>query len=309
MLHRLARKKSASAFDLDRDCDIMLCTGAGGLWGKRALRTEPKTRGGHDMKRMRIQPDMNAIPQTLHPLIRGADVYDSSCSLQARVMLIDRGGGYYLKTSAAGTLKTEAEMTAYFHRLGLSAEVIAYESGERDWLLTTRVPGEDCTHGDYLAQPERLCDLLGERLRMLHETDGRGCPVQDRTRGYWEQAERNYRAGGFDDAFSFGEWRFASAQEAWSAARQGAHLLERDALIHGDFCLPNVMLDNWRFSGFIDLGSAGMGDRHIDLFWGMWTLRRNLGTDRYGGRLLDAYGREKIQPDLLRTVAAIESFG
>lgn len=261
------------------------------------------------MNRTRMNPDMHDIPEAFHPLMRGAAVYDSSCSPQARVMLIDRDGGYYLKSSAKGTLQTEAEMTRYFHQLGLAAEVIAYESGERDWLLTTRVPGEDCTHEDYLAQPERLCDVLGERLRMLHDMDGGDCPVQNRMDGYRALAQQNHRAGCFDDSLYFEGWRFSSAQEAWAAAQQGAHLLKNDTLIHGDFCLPNVMLDRWKFAGFIDLGNGGMGDRHIDLFWGLWTLRRNLGTDRYCCRLMDAYGRERIDPDMLRVVAAFETFG
>ena len=69
------------------------------------------------------------------------------------------------------------------------------------------------------------------------------------------------------------------------------------------------MLDHWRFSGFIDLGNGGLGDRHVDLFWGAWTLRYNLKTDRYCDIFFDAYGREAINPTLLRAIAAIETFG
>jgi kanamycin kinase len=69
------------------------------------------------------------------------------------------------------------------------------------------------------------------------------------------------------------------------------------------------MLNDWRFSGFIDLGQAGVGDRHIDLFWGAWTLWFNLKTDEYRERFYDAYGRDRVDPDLIRTVAAAEVFG
>ena len=50
-------------------------------------------------------------------------------------------------------------------------------------------------------------------------------------------------------------------------------------------------------------------DRHIDLLWGIWTLAFNLGTTRYTDRFMDAYGRELIDPDLLRCVAAMEMIG
>ncbi len=49
-----------------------------------------------------------------------------------------------------------------------------------------------------------------------------------------------------------------------------------------------------------------MGDRHIDILWGIWTLNYNLGTIKYSDRFMDAYGRDMIDPDMLRMVAAME---
>jgi kanamycin kinase len=68
-------------------------------------------------------------------------------------------------------------------------------------------------------------------------------------------------------------------------------------------------LDNWRFSGFIDLASGGVGDRHVDIYWAMWSLGYNLKTDKYSGRFMDAYGRNLIDEERLRVVAAAEVFG
>ena len=85
--------------------------------------------------------------------------------------------------------------------------------------------------------------------------------------------------------------------------------LKADTLLHGDYCLPNIMLDNWRFSGFIDLDTGGIGDRHIDLFWGIWSLNFNLKTNQYRDRFLDAYGRELINEDLFPVISAFEVFG
>ena len=59
----------------------------------------------------------------------------------------------------------------------------------------------------------------------------------------------------------------------------------------------------------IDVGCGGVGDRHIDLFWGVWTLAYNLKTDRYGERFLDAYGRDGVDVSLLHVIAAAEAFG
>lgn len=87
------------------------------------------------------------------------------------------------------------------------------------------------------------------------------------------------------------------------------HLLKNDTLLHGDYCLPNIILDDWKFSGFIDIDCGGIGDKHIDIFWGIWTLYFNLKTDKFTNRFIEAYGKDKINPNILRLIAAIEVFG
>lgn len=261
------------------------------------------------MKRTLITPDLSNVPEQFHAMLSRGNIYDSSCSPEARVLFIDRDGGYYLKSAPAGSLRTEADMTAFFHQKGLAAEVLSYTSQERDWLLTSRVAGEDCTWRTYLDDPKRLCDTTAALLRQLHELDPLGCPVPDHTKRYYETAFRNYREGTYDKSQFPDSWGYASAEEAWAVVEAEGHRLRSDTLLHGDYCLPNVMLDDWRFSGFIDLGNGGVGDRHVDLFWGAWTLYFNLKTDAYRERFFDAYGRDLIDPDMLRVVAAFEVFG
>ena len=264
------------------------------------------------MKRTLLTIDMAQFPAEYCPLLTGAAVYDSSCSPAAKVYFIDRDGGYYLKSQpvAVGSLRPEAEKTRFFHEKGFGAEVLSYRTEEGvDWLLTRRVVGEDCTHADYLADPKRLCDLWAEILRGLHDLPVEGCPAPDYLDRYLALAEKNFSTGNYDKSQFPDSFGYASAEEAWAALSEGRHLLKADTLIHGDYCLPNVMLDGWKFSGFIDLGNSGVADRHIDLFWGAWTLGFNLHTDAYRGRFFDAYGRDRVDEDLIRVVAAAEVFG
>ena len=154
------------------------------------------------MKKTPILLEAESLPRDLHSLISGAQIYDSSCSPEARVYFIDKDGGYYLKKAERGSLATEALMAEYFHKKGLGASVLSYTSGDYDFLLTERVSGEDCTYADYLAEPKRLCDLLGERLRMLHETDCTDCPVSDRMSSYFSTIEKNAARGVLMRVFS-----------------------------------------------------------------------------------------------------------
>ena len=261
------------------------------------------------MERKRIFPNPEGFPEELRDLIASAPVWDSSCSPAARVYFIDRDGGMYLKTAAPGSLAREAEMDRFFFQKGLGPEVLSYGTGEADWLLTARVPGEDCTWKLYKDDPLRLCDTTAELLRMLHHTDAARCPVPNRTAEYLDNARKNYEAKVYDAGLFPDNWGYASAEEAWAVVERNGKYLKNDTLLHGDYCLPNIMLDNWKFSGFIDLDTAGVGDRHVDLFWGIWSLQFNLKTDRFRDRFLDVYGRERVNEDVLPVVAAIEVFG
>jgi kanamycin kinase len=62
-----------------------------------------------------------------------------------------------------------------------------------------------------------------------------------------------------------------------------------NVLIHGDFCLPNVLVTDGRLSGVVDVGRAGLGNPEDDLAAGVWTLQYNFGSG-HAGDFLAAYG-------------------
>lgn len=262
------------------------------------------------MKQREVSQDLLQFPPEVRPFLCGARLLDSSCSPAAQVWHAVGEEDLYLKRSRPGTLRREAAMTRWMHEKGMAAEVLLYLSGESDWLVTRALAGEDGIAERYLLCPERLCRRMGELLRELHEGETAGCPVPDRTGDYLIGVEAGI-AGGIWSPSRTVEARFSwkDRQEAVDLVREWGGALRRDTLIHGDFCLPNVMMNDWRLSGYIDLDNAGVGDRHIDLYWMVWSLTYNLKDGRWGDLFLDAYGREAVQPDLLRTVAACECFG
>ena len=161
----------------------------------------------------------------------------------------------------------------------------------------------------YLADPARLCDILSQQLWTLHHMDYTGCPIENHTALYLERAASNYRRGIYDSTLFPDNWGYSNAEEAYNVLSAKGHMLAADTLLHGDFCLPNIVLQDWKCSGFVDVGCGGVGDRHVDLFWALWTLRYNLKTDQYRQRFIDGYGRESVAEELLRVVAAAEVFG
>lgn len=98
------------------------------------------------MKLKPITINLDDYPMELRLYLEGANLYDSSCSPDARVIFIDKDTGYFLKIGRVADLSREYEMTRYFHSKGLAADVIAYHFDiGHDYLLTEKIQGDDCT--------------------------------------------------------------------------------------------------------------------------------------------------------------------
>lgn len=65
-----------------------------------------------------------------------------------------------------------------------------------------------------------------------------------------------------------------------------------DSFIHGDFCLPNILVKDNKVSGFIDLNDAGVGDKYADYSWCIWSFEYNLKTKEFTPILLKELGVE-----------------
>lgn len=59
-----------------------------------------------------------------------------------------------------------------------------------------------------------------------------------------------------------------------------------NTLVHGDFCLPNILVHNNKISGFIDVEAVAIDDPWIDYAWCIWSLEYNLETDKFTPELL-----------------------
>lgn len=223
------------------------------------------------MQKREIKINIDDFPNELHYILKDTKVYNSSSNPSMTVLYSDLG--YYVKIAEKGCLAKESEMAKLFGHNGIGVDVISYISDKKDYMVTKSAKGEDATH--YLNNPERLCEVLAETMKFLHSrpiTDISVSPCMD---------------------------TYVNVQEA--------SFLKQDTFIHGDFCLPNVILDNWKFTSFIDLGLAGVGDKHIDIYWALWSLNHNLKTDKYRDYFLNLYGKENYDKEILEIVAKVES--
>lgn len=245
-------------------------------------------------------------PENLHPFLENSKAYDTSSHSGAKVLYLDQG--YYLKIDSKGSLHREAQRIKWFVKEDLGVPLIQYISTDKDYLLTKAADGLDATH--FLQEPEKICQAMAKALRELHQLRPADFPTNHHLVHYRKVAQENYEKGYFYPKALLPQFGITSREEAYQLIQEKGHLLVENALIHGDACLPNIILkEDATFSSFIDVGLAGMSDRHIDIYWVIWSLHYNLGSAAYGDIFLDHYGRNQVDQEKLRLVAAFEAFG
>lgn len=179
---------------------------------------------------------------------------------------------------------------------------------EEAWLLMTAVPGR--TAYQWLeAEPDRRGEIvtaIAEHLRAFHSLPVDECPFDSGHRLRLAHARRMMEAG-LVDASDFGE-----EHTGWTPRRVWDEMLgllpiETDPVVtHGDYSLDNILLEDGRVAGCVDMGRLGVADRYQDLA----ILRDCLGEFDAGlqARLFDAYGIAEPDPRKLRFHLALDEF-
>lgn len=253
-----------------------------------------------------------AYPEAVQAYCRGATVTVMKDKPRSAVYRVDRADdSFYVKVTAAGEMENEARMTGHLSKLGACPNVRMYRTDAfRDYLITDRIVGADAASSEYIAEPSRLCDVFADSLSYFHRLPGTDCPCTNGLEDMVSRAEENYRNGKAEMSL-LRHAGYASVDAAYkdmTGLYRGLSGCEERTIIHGDYCLPNLMLHQFERRGYIDVGYGGLGDPHYDLFWALWSLQFNLGSDRYAERFIEAYGRVQVDEERLRLCGLVSVF-
>jgi kanamycin kinase/aminoglycoside 3'-phosphotransferase-2 len=213
----------------------------------------------------------------------------------------------FLKTGA-GLLReevaAEAERLHWLAGRIPAPEPLAFdEVDETAYLLMSAVPGIDATDRDVPAMVRELA----AGLRLIHSVPLDDCPFDHRIEAMLERARRRLELGLVDPD------EFDSERHGRSPADVFAELLALPdpagdpVLTHGDYCLPNVLIDDGRLAGFCDLGRLGAGDRYRDLALAARSLAHNWGAEHVP-LLFEAYGLAKPDQDTIAYYHLLDEF-
>ncbi len=193
-------------------------------------------------------------------------------------------------------LDAESDNSIWLARHVLTATpVLRVDEGDWAWLVSERLPGVPAHRPDLHGDVGSLAELAGTALRALHALPIDAAPASIE-RGWKALAAVAEAAvaqglGVIDEAYQ----RYTGDEllSIWCAGRPAAEDL---VVCHGDPALPNLMAHQGAFTGFVDLGSVRIADRHLDLAHAHVSIHRNLGPEAVYV-FYEAYGTD---PDLLR---------
>jgi aminoglycoside 3'-phosphotransferase-2 len=217
----------------------------------------------------------------------------------------------YLKIEEAGPfceLADEARRLAWLASRGLPCpEVIAHESdGERSFLLMTALPGADLASAA-TPLPEERVEILASALSVLHNLDTSACPFDHRLDNRLAVAEVRMRAGVVDET-DFDEARLGKSAFCLFGELQRLRPESENLVVaHGDACLPNFMVADGRFAGYIDCCRLGVADRYQDVALACHSIAYNFGEE-FVRLFLNAYGLSIIDPVKLDYYQLMDEF-
>jgi aminoglycoside phosphotransferase len=136
--------------------------------------------------------------------------------------------------------------------------------GKYYYLLLTEKPGIPAHRLIRRYRPEEMIRILVPAMRDMHSLPISGCPFDEGLTAKLKRIRHNIKHNYIrKDIYNQKSKRNAVKELAYLQT----HTPEQEDLVftHGDFCLPNFLIENGMVTAYLDLGEAGPCDRYMDI--------------------------------------------
>lgn len=228
------------------------------------------------------------LPHDLRVLVGGATWEDATFGYSGMRVYRLTGGDAdpprYLKVAAGDDLR--ADLAAEAARLRWLAGRLPVprvheftETAAGAFLLLSAVPGRMAHDAAFAGDVPRVVRLLAAGLRTLHTLDMRDCPFDQSLAVALAAAGERVRRRLVDESDFDDERQGRTAHDLYAELLATRPTTEDAVFTHGDYSLPNVLLDGEGIGGFIDWSRSGIADRHADLALAARSLAHNWGAE------------------------------
>jgi kanamycin kinase len=205
---------------------------------------------------------------------------------------------FYVKVLARGlypSLRDEQVRIEWARDRLPVAPVLDYGTNEDvEWLMLGALPGQDATQPELIADPATTVTILARALRAFHEAPIDDCPFDFTLDVALEHGRRRVEGDGVPKSKGdfHEEYLHLSPAGALEVLEKTRPASEDVVLCHGDYCFPNILIEDGEATGYLDLGEMGLADRWWDLAVATWSCDWNVGPG-YQDLFLESYGIER----------------
>ncbi|MFC0472225.1 APH(3') family aminoglycoside O-phosphotransferase [Halalkalibacter kiskunsagensis] len=256
---------------------------------------------------------MKEVPQSLARLTNGYSWEQITIGHSDSMTFLLKGSTYnhYLKiqpNNSVENLYHEKEKIEWLQGKLSVPEVLYYDKDEvNEYLLVTEIKGINASDKSYEANIHLLMELLALGLKTLHRLSIENCPFNQKLDIKIEEAKRRVENGLVDEE-DFDEIRIGlKARDLYKELILNKPQNEDLVFTHGDYCLPNIIIDQGKVSGFIDLGRAGVSDRYQDLALAIRSITYNFGEE-YIPFFLKEYGYKELDETKISYYQLMDEF-
>lgn len=195
-----------------------------------------------------------------------------------------------MPVNAGISLSREAAVIKWLQGRLPIAELIDFTvTQDMEYMLLSEIAGLYACHPSFKNDVKTVVKALAEGMRLMHSMRIDDCPLLYDVDMKLKESEIAVAENRIDINNFEEKWKDYSPLKIFEIMQNTKPAYEDLVFTHGDYCLPNIIIKNGSFSGFIDLGRAGVADRYQDIALCLRSLRHNWG-EGYDGMLLSEYG-------------------
>lgn len=215
---------------------------------------------------------------------------------------------YVLKVSKHGiNLEPEYKRIIWINnRLPVPKIYNFLEINKKQYLLMSYIYGKP-SFFPVFKDRDRIIKLLASSLKLIHTIKTDDCPFDESIESKLMRARENLIKGtvSFDNIDL--STTHKTPEEYYRDLLLNIPTNEEMVFTHGDYCLPNILVNNYELAGFVDLGLSGIGDKYQDLALCARSIRFNFGEE-WIKPFFTYYGIEKVDTEKMFFFTILDEF-
>ncbi|QUI21300.1 phosphotransferase [Vallitalea pronyensis] len=233
------------------------------------------------------------------------------------IKLSDRNKKLYLKISNTEMTQDEMENECRilnwlsFSRLNIPKVLFFQKNTNKSYMLLSNVSGVSSHEITKKFSKEKIVEISAKALQKVHKIDAQSIPPEytNCLAKELESIMKNVENDMIDiEAFKEAN-HDKTPQTVLEYLLEKKGLFKSDVFTHGDYCLPNILIDNESNYGFVDWSQAGTGDIYRDISPMVKSINRNFGK-AYSNLFLKHYGidEDKVNKEKIIYYGLIDQF-